>query len=260
MIWRLSLWRCSCGDNRPWPALSEAEGAVRSSEARAFSRESTALTRLRQASLLAHRFHSLQRQLQPLAAELGAGNDLLDVPEHLRITHFFAQFFQEGLNLRKYKDHFPTHCRLDEQLLTERTLKHERGGHAPISTNLAQPIVFLRARGPDNFQEIIGALRPELAKPPAARLAHFRLAAQIVELENQLGISCSRFLSHRFLRLFGSHRLSRRFAAKPQPRLMLPVELCGRRRHQFGRRTLIVTFFVRARDDRSSFQELLDQK
>jgi hypothetical protein len=36
---------------------------------------------------------------------------------------------------------------------------------------------------PDNFHEIIGALRPKFHEPPAARLAHFRLAAQSRRVE-----------------------------------------------------------------------------
>ncbi len=71
---------------------------------------------------------------------------------------------------------------------TQRPVQHERRGHAPVSSDLAQPVVFLRAHRPDNFQVIVGALRPKLAEPPVARLAHFRLAAQIVEMENQLSI------------------------------------------------------------------------
>src|ERR1700691_5169260 len=141
---------------------------------------------LRGGPLFAHHLESLEVELESFPTKFGTGDHLLDVREYVRVTSLFSQFFEKRMNLREYQKHFPTHRGLKEQLLVERPLQHKGCGHAPVSAYLAQPIVFLRAHGKGNFQEIVGALRPEFADPPVPGLAHFGFAAQIIELKNEL--------------------------------------------------------------------------
>jgi hypothetical protein len=138
---------------------------------------------LRYGPLLADRVDSLQREFQPLPPELGTGDDLLNILEHMRIADLFPQLFKKGMNFCEYEEHFPAHSRLDEQLLAQCPVQHERRSHVPVSANLAQPVIFLRSHGSDDLHAILGALRPEFIHPPVSRFAHFRLAAAVAFLD-----------------------------------------------------------------------------
>ena len=101
------------------------------------------------------------------------------------------------MHFRQQKIHFAANRRLEEHFFVQDSLEHERRGHAPVAAYLTEPIVFLPTQVAGNFYEVFRILGPELGEPPVARFAHFRLAPQIVEFKNQVGISGGRLLRHR---------------------------------------------------------------
>src|SRR5580704_16997326 len=123
MAWYLGLRRYSCGDVHVGTAASVSRRAQRDAPA--------SLARLRRSPLLTHCLEPLQCQLQPLPPELRTRDHLLDVLEHVRVPNFFPQLLKKGMNLAEYEKHLPAYCRLNEQLLTQRSLQHKGCGHAP---------------------------------------------------------------------------------------------------------------------------------
>src|SRR6202166_3702186 len=157
---------------------------------------SGSLTCLALGSLLTQHLDALEREFQPFAAKLGVHDDLLDASEEVRVPHLFPQVREKWMNLRQQKIHFAAHRGLNEQFFVQDSLQHERRRHAPIAAHLAQPVIFRRAHGPGYLQKIIRILGKEFRSPPVTGFAHLRLAAQIVELQNQLGVSDSWLFCH----------------------------------------------------------------
>src|SRR5205807_9908288 len=85
--------------------------------------------------------------------------------------------------------------RLKEQLTADEAMQHESRRNSPVAPHLTQPVVLLRAKIHGHLHEIIGAGWPKRCEPALARLAHFGLTPEIVELQNQ---AC--FLDHRLFR------------------------------------------------------------
>src|ERR1035437_174393 len=154
------------------------------------------LARLTLGALLAHHLHALDRELQAVPAPFRVRNDLLDVEEHLGIAHLLAQFLQEGMDLGEDEKHFTAERRLQEQVFIQHAQQDKRCSQVPIAADLAQPVVFLRAYAEGNLHELVRTLGKEFSSPPVAGLAHLRLAAQIIEFQNQVSIGSSWLLRH----------------------------------------------------------------
>src|SRR5205823_12645155 len=74
--------------------------------------------------------------------------------------------------------------------------QNERCGHLPISDDLAEPCVLLRAGWRiDHLDNLIGTTRPP-SREPGARFTHFSFAAQIIEPHDDLCVFSSGFLWH----------------------------------------------------------------
>src|ERR1022692_4089856 len=151
-------------------------------------------------AFLAHRLYSLDHELQTVPAPLRVGDDLLDVEEEMGIAHFFAQFFEERMDLREDQEHLAAKCRLQEQLFIQNAQQNKRRRHVPVAGDLAKPVILLHSHRKGDTHDIVCALGEKFGSPPVARLAHFRFAAQFVEFQNQVGIGCGRLLGHGFLR------------------------------------------------------------
>src|ERR1039458_3656730 len=98
------------------------------------------------------------------------------------LGHLFpANFFKKWSDLGENEKHFAAAAGLQKKLFVERPVQHERRNHIPIAPDLAKPGVFLAGKRVGDFQEISGALRPELRPKPTSCLAHLRFAAEVVE-------------------------------------------------------------------------------
>ena len=61
----------------------------------------------------------------------------------------------------------------------------------------------MRAKVHGHFHEILGGRRPKRGEPPLACFAHFGLASEVVEFQEQSGLFDRRLFCHLFLRIFG---------------------------------------------------------
>src|SRR5512137_103863 len=68
--------------------------------------------------------HALGNPLEALPAFLRAHDDSLNVSHHVRILRFFAQLFQERMNLREDEKHLAGKGRLEEKFFIQRALEH----------------------------------------------------------------------------------------------------------------------------------------
>jgi hypothetical protein len=140
--------------------------------------------------LVAHDFEALGYESQAVASPLGAGDGALDIAERVGISKLFAQFLDEGLDLGEHQEHLAAEGGIEEKRFVEHAFEDEGRDNAPVAAHLAEPVVFRGARGPEDLEPIVGGARPELRAPPVAGLAHFGLAAEVVKLEDKLGV-CS---------------------------------------------------------------------
>src|SRR5713101_3005704 len=135
--------------------------------------------------LLGQRFAAIlnifRDALQTLAGQFRSGGYFLDVGEGVRIVRLLAKFFEEGIDLGENEEHFSAATRLQKEVFVERALQHEGRSHIPITTHLAKPSIFLAGKRIHNFDELVGALRPEFRREPVSSLSHLRFAAEIVE-------------------------------------------------------------------------------
>src|ERR1700685_110117 len=146
---------------------------------------------------LAARCHLALHVLEPIASLLRAINQLLDVCKHARVVHLSAQFRKKWLYLGKNKEHLTAKTGIQDEFLMNRSREGERCNHAPVSPDLAQPVVFLGAQGRCNFHEVIDAFGPESYQPPVARLTQFGFAAQVVKFNDELSVCSSRLFRHK---------------------------------------------------------------
>src|SRR6266404_2825516 len=142
------------------------------------------------------RFNPLQNKLQPLPAPFRPGHYFFHIQKHFRVSQFLAEFRQERIYLGKHEKHLAAARRPQEQLLIQQTLPHKRSRHPPVAPALAQPVVFLRPGSIRHFQEIVRVTRRKLPQPPVSRFAQFRLAPQLIQLQNQFCILRTRFFAH----------------------------------------------------------------
>src|SRR5947207_5027077 len=98
------------------------------------------------------------------------------------------------MNFGEHKPQLAT--AVEEQLLVQSAAQNERCGHLPISDDLAEPCVLLRAGWRiDHLDNLIGTTRPP-SREPGARFTHFSFAAQIIEPHDDLCVFSSGFLWH----------------------------------------------------------------
>src|SRR5271155_3613143 len=143
----------------------------------------------------------LRDALQAPASDLRPGNYFLDVAEGIGIVGLLAKFLNEGMDLGENEEHFAATARLQKEFFIERAVEHERRSHIPIAAHLSNPCALLAGQRTRNLYQLIGALRPEFRRKPVPRFAHFRLAAEIVEFQNQSGIVRGSFFCHVFASL-----------------------------------------------------------
>src|SRR5579863_10577200 len=160
----------------------------------ALGKRSTRLSRRRDS--LPHGLNPLDHELKPVPAPLRAGYGFFDIEVELRIVELFADFFHVRMNLGVDEKKLSAETGLQKQLLVENAGQHEGSHNVPVAADLAQPVVFRSPRSPNDFHEIVGALRKEFHAPPIPGFAHLGFAAQIVEFKNQVSVSGSGLLSH----------------------------------------------------------------
>src|SRR5579871_151136 len=147
-------------------------------------------------AFLAQHFDALNHELQPVLSPFRAGHGFLDAEKEFGIVELGAQFFDDGMDLGVNEEKLSAEARLQEQFLVEHALQHKRGDDAPVAADLAQPCIFLRAECPADLEEIVGRLREKFSGPPEAGFAHFRFAAEVVELQDQLCVGGGWLLRH----------------------------------------------------------------
>src|SRR2546426_20205 len=87
--------------------------------------------------------------------------------------------------------HLAAETGFHEQVLVQGSIQDERSRDLPITNHLARPTTLLAAECHPDVEQVVGALWPECYRPPFAGFAHFRLAPQVVKLQDQLGIGSS---------------------------------------------------------------------
>src|SRR5271155_1106782 len=201
----------------------------------------------------------LRDALQAPASDLRPGNYFLDVAEGIGIVGLLAKFLNEGMDLGENEEHFAATARLQKEFFIERAVEHERRSHIPIAAHLSNPCTLLARQRTRNLYQLIGSLRPEFRRKPVPRFAHFRLAAEIVEFQNQSGIVRGRFFCH----VFASLVMFQKFCFEQpylsdlivKPYLSDPGNV---RCHAFEG-ALVIAFFIGTRDHRSVFAQALHQ-
>src|SRR5690348_1235470 len=94
----------------------------------------TRLGFLRGSAFLGHG-DALQGELQAVAAELSALDELFDAGQGFGIAEFFAEFAEEGMDLRENEKHFAADGGLQKKFQVDGAAQRERRGHAPISAD-----------------------------------------------------------------------------------------------------------------------------
>ena len=133
-----------------------------------------------------HVRHPLRDRHQFLLRQRRALDVALAVAQHAGVAGLLPQLDQEGLELGEEEEQLAVP--LDEQIAVHRAVERQRGRHLVEGQHLAEVRVVLRAAGVHDGEDLVGRLRPELHHHEVARLAHDLFAAQLEQLEDDLGI------------------------------------------------------------------------
>src|SRR3954454_8989653 len=130
-----------------------------------------------------------------------AGLSLLRVSRHffkllpgIGLSGFYAISLYKRIKLGEAEPEFSG--RSEEQIFVQGAVQHQRGCHVPVSNNLTEPCVLRLTEIAGDRNDVVRALRPELTVEPAPGLAHCRLAAEVIELKDDLSISSSGLFGH----------------------------------------------------------------
>src|SRR5262249_44049925 len=94
-------------------------------------------------------------------------------------------------------EHFVGEFRAKKRFFAECAVENERGGHSPVGSDLAQPLVLLCAVSHFDFEVVGGGAGRKLVAPPATCFAHFGFLAQAIELNDQARVLSSIIVAHR---------------------------------------------------------------
>jgi len=119
------------------------------------------------------------------AAFGGAVDYLFDALHPLGEVEFAPEGFYVGLDLGPLKIHFL--AGVVDKAFRERAVKDEGADHVPVAEDLKDVGRLLVALS-NGVHKFFGGVGLELAADVGAGLAHDRLAAQFVEVEEQFGL------------------------------------------------------------------------
>src|SRR5437588_10241459 len=106
----------------------------------------------------------LRDAFQTLAGGFRSRGYFLDVGKGVGIIGFLSKFFEERMDLSENEEHFSATARLQKEFFVERAVHYEGRSHIPIAAHLAKPGIFLTGKQIHNFDELVGALRPEFRR------------------------------------------------------------------------------------------------
>src|ERR1041385_5173381 len=195
----------------------------------------TAPLRFRSAAFSSSRLCDHRREVSAVPIRRACVHVLDEVRSHLlevaiqrRVLLHRAHLGQHDPDLLPDEQHLQV--RGVEQLRVEHAAGHERGDHLPVRDHHAVRGVLLAA-GRDELQPLVARLELRRAAEPLARLAQARLAAEFVELEDEVRVVVGGLIFH-VRKLYRAFQYTRRESAMRSPAAAIAWEL--RQRHRWG--------------------------